>query len=144
MLSEAVYVYTRNADLRPRQSSWFDGLVRFYLIMLKIIDHFKQNQLLVDNRWSSKALKNMDILLSLRFGIFEKSPLGDFLERFEKNLQTKARAPIWSSVLLEHLVGKFFQGVYCHKCFSRGDFVVAKFFWRYSVVANFFFGGILW
>ena len=84
MLSEAVYVYTRNADLLPRQSSWLDGLVRFYLIMLKIIDQIIQNKLLVDNRWSSKALKNMDILLSLRFGIFEKSPLGDFLERFEK------------------------------------------------------------
>ena len=81
-MSEAVYLYTRNADLRTRQGSWLDGLVRFYLIMLKIIDHFKQNQLLVDNRWSSKALKNMDILLSLRFGILEKSPLGDFFRAF--------------------------------------------------------------
>ena len=51
---------------------------------VKTIDQIIKNQLLVDNRWSSKALKNLDILLSLRFGIFEKSPLGDFLERFEK------------------------------------------------------------
>ena len=124
MLSEAVYVYTRNADLRPRQSSWFDGLVRFYLIMLKIIDQIIQNKLLVDNRWSSKALKKMDILLSLRFGIFEKSPLGDFLERFEKKI---------SKTKIVHQFGpECFWNIWLEN-FSRGYIVISV-----------FLGGILW
>ena len=100
---------------------WVDSIL---LNNVKTIDQIIKNQLLVDNRWSSKALKNLDILLSLRFGIFEKSPLGDFLERFEKKSPNQK---------LVHRFGPVcFWNIWLEN-FSRG-----------YIVISLFLGGILW